>query len=93
MFWKIKEKFKEKSILIHFDYEKSAIINTDALECAIKACLQQLDDQEWKRLIACYMWKLMLMKQWYNVHNQEMLAIVETVTECSTSSSRFDLEL
>ena len=37
VFQKIKEKFKEKSILIHFNYEKSAIIDADASEKAIKA--------------------------------------------------------
>ena len=46
VFQKIKKKFKKKLILIYFDYEKSAIINTDASEHVIKACLQQLDDQE-----------------------------------------------
>ena len=45
-FQEIKKKFKKKSILIHFDYEKSAIINTNASERAIKAWLQQIDDQE-----------------------------------------------
>ena len=36
-FKKIKKKFKKKLILIHFDYEKSIIINADASECIIKA--------------------------------------------------------
>ena len=40
MFQKIKEKFKKKLILIHFDYEKSAIIDADASECIMKAHLQ-----------------------------------------------------
>ena len=48
VFKKIKEKFKEKLILIHFDYEKSVIINADALEKAMRAWLQQINDQEWK---------------------------------------------
>ena len=33
----MKKKFKEKSILMHFDYEKSAIINADASEKAMRA--------------------------------------------------------
>ena len=78
-FQKIKKKFKEKSILIHFDYEKSAIINTDASERAMRAQLQQIDDQEWKWLIACYAQKLTLTEQWYDVHDREMLAIVEVL--------------
>ena len=43
-FQEIKKKFKEKSILIHFDYEKSAIINADTSEKVIKAWLQQIDN-------------------------------------------------
>ena len=34
------KKFKEKSILIYFDYEKSAIIDTNASEHAMRAHLQ-----------------------------------------------------
>ena len=40
--------------MIHFDYEKSAIINTDASEKTMKAWLQQINDEELKWLIACY---------------------------------------
>ena len=58
MFQEIKEKFKEESILVHFDYEKSAIIDADASEKVMRAQLQQLDNQEQKRLITCYAQKL-----------------------------------
>jgi len=37
VFQKIKKKFKEKSILIYFNYEKSAIIDADASEKAMRA--------------------------------------------------------
>ena len=79
MFKKIKKKFKEKSILIHFDYEKSVIINADTSEKAMRAQLQQIDDQEWKQLIICYTQKLTFMKQQYNIHDREMLAIVKAL--------------
>ena len=39
-FQEIKEKFKKKSILIHFDYEKSIIINADASKKIMKTQLQ-----------------------------------------------------
>ena len=58
MFQEIKKKFKKKSILIYFDYEKSAIINADASERAMKAQLQQIDNEEQKQLITCYAQKL-----------------------------------
>jgi len=35
-FKKIKKKFKKELILIHFDYEKSAIIDADASKRAMK---------------------------------------------------------
>ena len=63
MFQKIKKKFKKESILMHFDYEKSVIINADTSERAMRAQLQQIDDQEQKRLIACYTQKLILTEQ------------------------------
>ena len=63
MFQKIKKKFKEESILIHFNYKKSAIIDANASEKAMRAWLQQIDDQKQKWLITCYTQKLTLMKQ------------------------------
>ena len=67
-----KKKFKEESILIHFNYKKSVIINTNTSECIMRACLQQIDNQEWKWLIVYYAWKLMFTEQWYNVHDWEI---------------------
>ena len=76
---KNKKKIQKKSILIHFDYEKSVIINADASEKAMRAWLQQIDNQEQKQLIACYAQKLTLTKQWYDVHDRKMLAIIEVL--------------
>ena len=45
----------------------------------MRTWLQQIDEKEWKQLIACYAWKLILMKQWYDIHDREMLAIVEVL--------------
>ena len=39
-FQEIKEKFKKESILIHFDYEKSVIIDVDTSERAMRTQLQ-----------------------------------------------------
>ena len=41
-----KKKVQKKSILIYFNYEKSAIIDADISEHAMKAQLQQTDDQK-----------------------------------------------
>ena len=78
-FQEIKKKFKKESILIHFDYKKSAIINANISEKTIKACLQQINDKEWKWLVTCYTQKLTSTEQWYDVHDQKMLAIVKTL--------------
>ena len=40
------KKFKKKSILIHFNYKKSAIINTNALKKIMRAQLQQINNQK-----------------------------------------------
>ena len=61
-FQEIKKKFKEKSILIHFDYKKSAIINADASEKTMRAQLQQINEKKQKQLITCYIWKLTSIK-------------------------------
>ena len=62
VFQALKNEFKKKPILVHFNYNKKEVINTDALKHIIKAHLQQLDDQEQKQLIACYTQKLMSIK-------------------------------
>ena len=76
---KDQKKVQKKSILIYFDYEKSVIRNADTSERAMRAQLQQINNQEQKQLIVCYAWKLTFMKQWYDVHNQKMLAIIKTL--------------
>ena len=45
----------------------------------MRAWLQQIDDEKWKWLIACYIWKLTSTEQQYDVHDREMLAIVEVL--------------
>ena len=55
-----KRKIQKKSILIHFNYKKSVIINADTSEKVMKTWLQQIDDERQKWLITCYAWKLTL---------------------------------
>ena len=78
-FWKIKKKFKEESILIHFNYEKSVIIDADTSKKTMKAWLQQIDDEKQKWLITCYAWKLIFMKQWYDIHDRKILTIIKAL--------------
>jgi hypothetical protein len=78
-FQAIKDEFKKEPILVHFDYSKSAIIDADASKQAIGARLQQRDDQGRPRLVACYARKLTPAEQNYDIHDREMLAIVEAL--------------
>ena len=39
-FQALKNEFKKKPILVHFNYNKEEVINVDALKKAIEACLQ-----------------------------------------------------
>ena len=45
----------------------------------MRVWLQQINNEKWKWLIACYAWKLTSMKQWYDIHDKEMLAIIEAL--------------
>jgi len=78
-FRNIKEEFRKEPILVHFDFEKQGIIDADASKRAIGARLQQKDDQGRKRLVACYARKLTKAEQNYDVHDRELLAIVEAL--------------
>ena len=49
-----KKKVQKKLILIYFNYKKSVIIDANTSECAMRAHLQQVDDQKSKKLIICY---------------------------------------
>ena len=84
VFQEIKKKFKKKSILIHFNYEKSVIIDMNASERVMRAQLQQTDDKKQRQLITCYAWKLTLTEQQYDVHDREMLAIIEALEQWRT---------
>ena len=70
--------------MIHFNYEKSVIIDADTSEKVMRAQLQQVNNKEWKWLITCYAWKLTLTEQQYDVHDREMLAIIEALEQWRT---------
>jgi hypothetical protein len=73
----IKEEFRTGDIRTHHDPERQNIVDTDASDCAIAARLQQLGDNGKPRLIACYARSLSPAEQNYDVHDKELLAIVE----------------
>jgi RNase H-like domain found in reverse transcriptase/Reverse transcriptase (RNA-dependent DNA polymerase)/Integrase zinc binding domain/Chromo (CHRromatin Organisation MOdifier) domain len=73
----LKEKFTTAPILTIFDPEKAVILETDASDYAIGACLGQHDDQGQTRPVAYYSRKLTSPERNYDVHDKELLAIVE----------------
>jgi RNase H-like domain found in reverse transcriptase len=55
------------------------LLETNALDKAIKGCISQIGDNKILYLIVYYSKKLLLAKLNYNVYNKELLAIVDTI--------------
>jgi hypothetical protein len=66
----------EAPILATFDPIKKIILKTDSSDFAIRACLNQLDENSKFKLIAYYSRKLSPIELNYNIHNKELLAII-----------------
>ena len=64
-------------ILVHFHLEKELTIEIDVSNKAVSRCLSQLDKLGQLQLVAYYLRKLIEVELNYNMHNKEMLAIVE----------------
>jgi hypothetical protein len=72
----LKGRFTTAPILVTFDPERQIILETDASDFAIGACLGQLDEQGKLRPVAYYSRKLSPAELNYDVHDKELLAIV-----------------
>jgi RNase H-like domain found in reverse transcriptase len=55
------------------------LLETNALDKAIKGCISQIEEDSILHLITYYFKKLSLVELNYNVHNKELLAIVDTI--------------
>jgi hypothetical protein len=55
------------------------LLETDALDKAIKRCISQIRENRILHLITYYSRKLSLVKLNYDVYNKELLAIVDTI--------------
>ena len=75
-FEELKARFTTAPILATFDPERKIILETDASDFAIGACLGQLDEQGKLRPVAYYSRKLSPAELNYDVHDKELLAIV-----------------
>jgi hypothetical protein len=72
----LRHKFTKAPILATFDPKRKIILETDASDFAIGACLGQVDEQGKLRPVAYYSRKLSPAELNYDVHDKELLAIV-----------------
>ena len=68
-------------ILAIFDPEREAILKTNVLDYAIGACLTQKGDNGKMRTVAFYSRKITGPKLNYDIHDKELLAVVEALRE------------
>ena len=78
---KLKELFIIAPILTTYDWGKHIILETNALDYAIGVCISQPDDVGLLQLIAFYSQKMIAPKKNYNIHDKELLTIVEAFRE------------
>ena len=68
-------------ILIIFDLEHEAILETNTLDYAISVCLTQKGNDDKIRTVAFYAHKMTRPELNYDIHNKELLTIVEALHE------------
>ena len=68
-------------ILTIFDLEYEAILETNTSNYAIGVYLTQKRNDDKMRIVVFYAYKMTGSKLNYNIHNKELLAIVETLRE------------
>jgi hypothetical protein len=76
-FQTLKTSFSTEPILVIFDPKKPVTVETDASDKAIGACLSQPDDNNKLRPVAYLSRKMAPAELNYEVHDKELLAIVE----------------
>ena len=77
-FNELKKRFTSQSILMSFNPEKPITLETDASDRAIRAYISQSDDKGCLRPVAFYSRKFSSAEMSYEIHNKELLAIVDT---------------
>ena len=68
-------------ILAIFDPERETILETDVLDYAVGACLTQKGDNDKMRIVAFYSRKMTGPELNYDIHDKELLAVVEALRE------------
>jgi len=76
-FQELKKRFTTAPILSHFDAQKPVIIETDASDFAIGAILSQWNNEERLHPVAFHYGKFQPAEINYEIHDKELLAIVD----------------
>ena len=76
-FEELKKRFTSQPILSSFDPEKPITLETDASDGAIGACISQPDDKGRLHPVAFYSRKFLGAEMNYEIHDKELLAIVD----------------
>ena len=76
-FSELKRRFTSAPILRYFDFDKQAVLETDASDFAIGAVLSQFDDDGILHPVAFFSRQLLAAEINYDTYDKELLAIVE----------------
>ena len=68
-------------ILAIFDPERETILETDVSDYTVGACLTQKGDDDKMRIVAFYSRKMTGPELNYDIHDKELLAVVEALRE------------
>ena len=74
----LKEACMNPPVLVTFQTNQPAKIETDASDLAIGACLYQQKEDKWHP-VAYYSRKITAPEQNYDIHDKELLAVVESL--------------
>jgi hypothetical protein len=83
-FANIKEEFTRDPALASFELTRLSRVETDALDKALGGCLTQPDDQGKQRPVAYHSRKFNSAELNYDIHDKELLAVVETLRHWRT---------
>jgi RNase H-like domain found in reverse transcriptase len=80
-FKELKRRFLKTPILAIFDPEKHIVLEIDASDYAIGACISQLGKNKKLYPIAFYLRKMISAETNYNIHDKKLLAVVTALQE------------
>jgi len=92
-FKKLKKLFIFQSVLIMFESEKSIMLEMNASDEAIETCISQSDDKKHLHSIAYYSCKLTVAELNYEIHDKELLAIVDSFKQWRVYLKEFKYQI